>query len=126
MIMKRQRDDKGRTLEEFLAAYRPGDYPRPSLTADAIVSNIVKALKPGGRAVISICNPFFNNVAHTELKSEGVCKKYDTSEKFVKTLSNGGRQRDEYHRPIEFYRNLFSRNGLVITCFAASFAFSLP
>lgn len=84
-------------------------------TADAIVSNIVKALKPGGRAVISICNPFFNNVAHTELKSEGVCKKYDTSEKFVKTLSNGGRQRDEYHRPIEFYRNLFSRNGLVIT-----------
>lgn len=37
MIMKRQRDDKGRTLEEFLAAYRPGDYPRPSLTADAIV-----------------------------------------------------------------------------------------
>lgn len=30
-------DDKGRTLQQFLAEYRPGDYPRPSVTADTVV-----------------------------------------------------------------------------------------
>ena len=31
------RDAQGRTLEEFLAEYHPGDYPHPSLTADIAV-----------------------------------------------------------------------------------------
>ena len=35
--MRRTVDDKGRTLEAFLAGYKPGDWPRPSLTADVIV-----------------------------------------------------------------------------------------
>lgn len=30
-------DDKGRTLEQFLAEYRPGNYPRPSLTVDTLL-----------------------------------------------------------------------------------------
>lgn len=35
--MRRLVDDKGRTLEAFLAQYKPGNWPRPSLTADVIV-----------------------------------------------------------------------------------------
>ena len=32
-----QVDSSGRTLEDFLRLYDPGDYPRPSLTADICV-----------------------------------------------------------------------------------------
>ena len=35
--MRRLVDDKGRTLEAFLAQYKPGNWLRPSLTADVIV-----------------------------------------------------------------------------------------
>jgi ADP-ribose pyrophosphatase YjhB (NUDIX family) len=35
--MKRLKDNKGRTLEEFLAGYCPKDYPRPSVTADIVI-----------------------------------------------------------------------------------------
>lgn len=35
--MKRLKDSKGRTLEEFLAGYCPGDYPLPSVTADIVL-----------------------------------------------------------------------------------------
>ena len=34
------RDANGRTLAEFLAAYDPGRYPRPSLTADIVIFRI--------------------------------------------------------------------------------------
>ncbi len=35
--MTELRDKQGRTEEEFLAQYEPGDYPRPSLTADLCI-----------------------------------------------------------------------------------------
>ena len=31
------RDKNGLTEAEFLAAYRPGDYPRPSVTVDILL-----------------------------------------------------------------------------------------
>ena len=34
---KKLRDENGLTEEEFLAQYRPGDYPRPSVTADILI-----------------------------------------------------------------------------------------
>ncbi|MBR1781105.1 MAG: NUDIX hydrolase, partial [Oscillospiraceae bacterium] len=34
------RNQKGQTLEEFLAAYHPGDYPRPSVTVDLLVFSL--------------------------------------------------------------------------------------
>ena len=34
------KDANGRTLAEFLAAYDPGRYPRPSLTADIVIFRI--------------------------------------------------------------------------------------
>ena len=33
------RDRNGLTEAEFLAGYRPGDYPRPSMAADVIIIN---------------------------------------------------------------------------------------
>lgn len=35
--MRALRDKNGLTLEEFLAAYRPGDFPHPSVTVDLLV-----------------------------------------------------------------------------------------
>ncbi|MGN0460464.1 MAG: NUDIX domain-containing protein [Ruminococcus sp.] len=52
--MRRTKDDKGRTLEEFLKAYSPKDYPRPSVTVDMVLFSIkennisVLLIKRGG------------------------------------------------------------------------------
>ena len=35
--MEELRDARGRTEAEFLAGYKPGDYPHPSLTADVLI-----------------------------------------------------------------------------------------
>ncbi len=36
------RNQAGQTLEEFLAAYRPKDYPHPSVTVDLLVFSLEK------------------------------------------------------------------------------------
>ena len=35
-----KRNSEGQTLEEFLAAYRPGDYERPSVTVDMLIFGV--------------------------------------------------------------------------------------
>lgn len=40
--MKQLRNKDGQTLEEFLAAYQPGDYPHPSVTVDLLVVSLEK------------------------------------------------------------------------------------
>ena len=40
MKEKPLRNQAGQTLEEFLAAYHPGDYPHPSVTVDLIVISV--------------------------------------------------------------------------------------
>lgn len=79
--------------------------------AQDIVRDLNMVLKPGGEAIISICNPLFNSVQHTELRRSGLQGKYAQSEKFEKLITVGTPMREEYHRPIEYYINLFSRNG---------------
>ena len=81
-------------------------------TAEEIVRNIVKALKRGGKALISICNPFFNGVENTELRTSGLKGEYKSAETFLKRTAEA--ERREYHRPIEYYINLFERNGLIL------------
>lgn len=46
------RNEKGQTLEEFLAAYDENKYRRPSVTADIAVFTLVRA--PGGRHEIAV------------------------------------------------------------------------
>lgn len=38
--MNEIRDEKGMTEEEFLAAYRPGDYQKPSVAADTVIFTV--------------------------------------------------------------------------------------
>lgn len=82
--------------------------------ADEVVRNIVRILKLNGQAIISICNPFFNSVQNTELRTTGLQGNYHISEMFEKHSAENGKIRKEYHRPIEFYKNLFSKYGLRI------------
>ena len=50
--MEALRDKNGLTEEEFLARYRPGDYPRPSMTVDMLIfaaPGLSSRLAGGGR-----------------------------------------------------------------------------
>lgn len=82
--------------------------------ADSIVKDIVRATNIGGHVLISICNPFFNSVQNTELRTCGISGEYQKSELYDKHTTIGTPIRKEYHRPIEYYLNLFERNGLII------------
>ena len=86
----------------------------PDLTAQKIMQDVNAALKGGGKAVISICNPLFNSVQHTELRKSGLKGGYRRSERFEKMTTVGRPVREEYHRPIEYYQNLFLRHGFQI------------
>ncbi len=83
-------------------------------TAQEIMCDINAVLKHDGKAVISICNPLFNSVQHTELRKSGLKGEYKRSELFEKITTVGRPVREEYHRPIEYYQNLFSRYGFQI------------
>lgn len=83
-------------------------------SARMVVFDIAKALKNGGKAVISICNPFFNGVKNTLLRQGGIEGKYGQSQMFVKRLVLSSAEREEFHRPIEFYELLLRENGLTI------------
>ena len=86
----------------------------PNDTAQEIMCDINAALKNGGKAIVSICNPLFNAVQHTELRRSGLKGDYRHSEYFEKLATVGTPVRGEYHRPIEYYQNLFSRNGFQV------------
>ncbi len=83
-------------------------------TVEQIIQNIMHALKKDGHAIISICNPFFNDVQNTELRTSGLSGNYNQSEIFIKQATVGAPIRKEYHRPIDYYINLFARNGLCL------------
>lgn len=83
-------------------------------TACDIVSKIASKLSINGKAIISICNPFYNNIAHTELRTQGLNYSYFNAASFDKHNKVGSPIRKEFHRPIEFYINLLQRNGLEI------------
>lgn len=85
-----------------------------NIIAEEVVRNIVRILKMNGQAIISVCNPFFNSVQNTELRTTGLLGNYHISEMFEKHSAENGKIRKEYHRPIEFYKNLFSKYGLRI------------
>ena len=51
------------TEEEFLASYKPGDYPRPSVTSDVIVLTVTPAKKLGVLLIQRAGHPFKNKWA---------------------------------------------------------------
>lgn len=78
-----------------------------------IMENIARLLKHNGHLILSICNPLFNYVEHTEIKKCGSYKNYGEINLFCKQLKNNA-NRDEYHRPLEFYINLLRKFGFSI------------
>ncbi|HHT7686755.1 TIGR00725 family protein [Pasteurella multocida] len=66
-------------------------------------------LNNNGHLILSICNPFFDDIQYTETRKKGypqpysLCATYNKETQFI--------CREEYHRPFAFYQRLLSRNG---------------
>jgi len=95
-----------------------------------ITDNITKFLKPGGRAIISFCSPFFNSVERTELRTNGYGSHYNSVSIFEKKTRGEMVVKREYHRPVEYYKNLLNRRGYrinnIIECNGADTQTLLP
>jgi len=79
-----------------------------------ILADITRLLKISGRAIISICCPFFNEIERTELRITGNHGQYQNANAYEKHSRYGNIIKREYHRPIEYYENLLQRYGLEI------------
>lgn len=79
-----------------------------------IINNISNLLKLNGRLIISICNPFFNEIKNSEICSKIDFDNYHNSCIFNKRVNANNNVRVEFHRPIEYYSNLLNRNGFHI------------
>lgn len=78
-----------------------------------ILNNISKILKKDGHAIISICDPFFDYIDNTELRSGGYKGKYEDNCFYTKTGLYG--PKNDYHRPFSYYENLFKKHGFEIS-----------
>jgi glycosyltransferase involved in cell wall biosynthesis/SAM-dependent methyltransferase len=79
-----------------------------------IMDQIARATKKDGIAVFSICNPFFADIENTEIRSVSSPVRYNTANTYEKAIRSTTNLRTEFHRPIEYYRNLFQRFGFRI------------
>lgn len=77
-----------------------------------ILNNINRLLTEKGKLILSICNPFFDNIHKTETKRYGYnenyssCCIYNKETKFI--------NRKEYHRPFSYYKRLLHKLGFKI------------
>ena len=85
-----------------------------NIISEQIMKNISSLLKINKHTILSICNPFYNTIKETELRKSGLENIYKYSKKFIKNTRIGIPQREEFHRPIEYYINLFFKNGFEI------------
>ncbi|MBI4453785.1 class I SAM-dependent methyltransferase [Candidatus Woesearchaeota archaeon] len=80
-----------------------------------ISCNIKDVLQQEGRAYIGFCNPLIFNVPESRLdlrdKSE---HSYEQNHLYWKTKKEGGYRIVEEHRPIKWYEQVFTENGLVV------------
>ena len=79
---------------------------------DKILNNISNILKNNGHAIISVCNPFFDSVNNTELRTKGYEGLYEENNFYTKQGLYG--PKGDYHRPFIYYENLFKRKGFEI------------
>ncbi len=77
-----------------------------------ILNNISNILRKNRHAIISVCNPFFDSVDNTELRTKGYKGDYSQNNFYTKEGLYG--PKDDYHRPFSYYENLFKRNGFEI------------
>lgn len=81
-------------------------------TNDFILNKINKLLLNGGRLILSICNPFFDDINHTVTSIKNYGGKYENSSPYQKMTIYGNR--DEYHRPFSYYERLLNKHGFNI------------
>lgn len=82
---------------------------------EEILTNISNALLPNGKVVISICNPDFAHIRHTEFQNRNFAPKNNLIEEVItKTCYYTGKQKTEYHRPSKKYFETFSKFDFVI------------
>lgn len=79
-----------------------------------ILEQISKAIKPDGVLIFSICNPFFADIELSEIRALEKSNQYDCACTYDKMIRSSKNKRVEYHRPIEYYTNLFQRFGFNI------------
>ena len=81
-----------------------------------ILFNINNLLIDKGHLIVSICNPFFDNVKNTELRIKGYEGDYTNISQYKKVIiyGNTSKEKEDYHRPFSYYENIFQRNGFKI------------
>lgn len=83
-----------------------------------MLENIKNLAKDDGLIVISLCHPCLDYVTQSVLAKRirpyGFDLKYDQEFKYRKIIHENRIEFDDYHRPLEYYTNLFSKSGLQI------------
>ncbi|AFI04663.1 hypothetical protein [Helicobacter cetorum] len=80
-----------------------------------IMSQINQKLIDDGIAIISVCSPFYDEIAHTSSRHQGRNPKKPYTDTFLYekyTVYNN--YRTDYHRPFSYYEKLFISNGFKI------------
>lgn len=83
-----------------------------NVTNEDIMNNINRLLSIDGRLILSICNPFFDNVDKTETTLENHKGKYEDCNLYQKVTIYG--TRNEYHRSFNYYKRLLEKHGFKI------------
>ena len=82
-----------------------------------LIDNVKKLLKKDGIAVISFCHPadyITESVLSRRIRPYEHNPKYDKEFKYRKIIHENRIEFDDYHRPLEYYTNIFVDNGLEI------------
>ena len=81
-----------------------------------ILFNINKLLLKKCHLIISICNPFFDDIKNTQLRTKGYKGEYLNIASYIKGIISDKKikEKENYHRPFLYYENLFQRNGFKI------------
>ena len=77
-----------------------------------ILYNISKILEEKGHLIISICNPFFDDIQQTELRIQGYKGDFSEIASYKKIIKSG--EKEDCRRPFLCYENLLQRNGFKI------------
>ena len=80
------------------------------------MSNMQKLLKPDGTVVLSFCHPAFDYMRESIVSHRitPANAHYDQEFKYKKIIHENGLELEDYHRPLEYYVQLFKKHGLRI------------
>ncbi len=83
------------------------------------INNVLEKVRdlilPSGSVVLSVCNPFDNEVFESELAIEKkFTGKYLEKTQYSKIIKETGRRRVDYHRPFSWYCKIFENAGFAL------------